>query len=223
MGQKVQPIGFRLGYTEDWRSRWFAKKADYGKYLLEDHKIRGFIKKEYHNAGVPKIEIERKPEGDEVTVIIHSARPGIIIGRKGAKVDKLKDHLGEITGKKIDLKINEINRAELNGQLVAESVAEQLEKRASFRRVVKKAVELTMQAGALGCKIQVAGRLGGAEMSRREHTHRGSIPLHTLDAHICYGQAEARTTHGTIGIKCWVYRGNKTSKESFDASAAKKG
>ncbi len=222
MGQKIRPTGFRIGITEDWRSRWFANKKDFGILLCEDQNIRKLIKSKYHYAGIPKVEIERKPDGGEVTVIIYTARPGVIIGRKGANVDKLKDELGTITDKKIDLKIHEIDRAELDGQLVAESVAEQLEKRASFRRVMKKAVEMTMQAGALGCKVQVAGRLGGAEMSRREHTHKGSIPLQTLRAKIDYGFAEAKTTHGTIGVKAWVFRGIQSKKERAHGTYAKK-
>lgn len=207
MGQKVRPTGFRVGITDDWRSRWYAKKKDFGALLVEDQKIRDFVKKEYGFAGIPRVDIERKTEGGEVTVIIRTARPGVIIGRKGSKVDKLKGDLASLTQKKVDLKIIEIERPELDAQLVAEGVAEQLKKRMSFRRVIKKSLELTMGAGAKGCKIMVAGRLGGHEMARTEHSHEGSIPLQTLRADIDYGFSEAFTTHGAIGVKCWIYRG----------------
>lgn len=207
MGQKVRPTGFRIGVTEDWRSRWYAKKRDFGALLVEDQQIREAVKKEYGFAGIPRVDIERKTEGGEVTVIIYTARPGVIIGRKGAKVDALRDDLAKITAKKVDLKIVEIDRPELDAQLVAEGVAEQLKKRMSFRRVLKKSLELTMGAGARGCKIQCSGRLGGHEMARTEASHEGSIPLQTLDAEIDYGFAVAVTTHGSIGVKCWVYRG----------------
>lgn len=207
MGQKVRPTGFRVGVYDDWRSRWYARKKDYGHLLVEDQKIREAVKHEYGFAGVPRVDIERKTEGGEVTVIIRTARPGVIIGRKGAKVDKLKDDLAKITRKTVDLKIIEIDRPELDAQLVAEGVAEQLKKRMSFRRVIKKSLELTMGAGALGCKIQVSGRLGGHEMARTESSHEGSIPLQTLRADIDYGFALAITTHGCIGVKCWVFRG----------------
>jgi small subunit ribosomal protein S3 len=207
VGQKVRPTGFRVGITEDWRSRWYARKKDFGPLLVEDQKIRDAVKKEYGFAGIPRVDIERKTEGGEVTVIIRTARPGVIIGRKGAKVDKLKDDLAKITRKKVDLKIQEIDRPELDAQLVAEGVAEQLKKRMSFRRVIKKSLELTMGAGAKGCRIKVAGRLGGHEMARTEHSHEGSIPLTTLRADIDFGHATAITTHGSIGVKCWVFRG----------------
>jgi small subunit ribosomal protein S3 len=207
VGQKVRPTGFRVGVTDDWRSRWYAKKKDFGHLLVEDQKVREFVKKEYGFAGIPRVDIERKTEGGEVTVIIRSARPGVIIGRKGAKVDKLKTDLAALTQKKVDLKIIEIERPELDAQLVAEAVAEQLKKRMSFRRVIKKSLELTMGAGAKGCRLMVAGRLGGHEMARTEHSHEGSIPLQTLRADIDFGFAEAFTTHGSIGVKCWILRG----------------
>jgi small subunit ribosomal protein S3 len=207
MGQKVRPTGFRVGVYDDWRSRWYARKKDYGTLLVEDQRIREAVKREYGFAGVPRVDIERKTEGGEVTVIIRTARPGVIIGRKGAKVDKLKDDLAKITTKTVDLKIVEIDRPELDAQLVAEGVAEQLKKRMSFRRVIKKSLELSMGAGAKGCKLQVSGRLGGHEMARTESSHEGSIPLQTLRADIDYGFAQAITTHGTIGVKCWVFRG----------------
>ena len=205
MGQKTHPIGFRIGITEPWRSRWYATKRNYGQLLVEDAKIREFIKKNYAFAAISKIEIERTRE--EVKVILNSARPGLIIGRKGAEVDRLRDQLEELTGRRITVNIIEVTKPELSAQLVAEAVAQQLEKRASFRRTLKQAVDATMQAGAKGVKIHVAGRLGGAEMSRSEATHRGSIPLHTLDAHIDYGTAEARCPDGMIGVKAWVNLG----------------
>ena len=213
MGQKIRPTGFRVGIYEPWRSRWYARKKEFGQLLVEDQKIREAVKREYGFAGVPRVDIERKTEGGEVTVIIRTARPGVIIGRKGAKVDKLKDDLIRITQKKVDLKIHEVNRPELDAVLVAEGVAEQLKKRMSFRRVIKKSLELTMGAGAKGCKIQVSGRLGGHEMARTESSHEGSIPLQTLRADIDYGFALAITTHGAIGVKCWVFRGELPTRK----------
>lgn len=208
MGQKVRPTGFRVGVYQDHRSRWYARKRDFGQLLVEDQLIREAVKREYGFAGVPRVDIERKTEGGEVTVIISAARPGVIIGRKGAKVEKLRDDLAKITSKTVDLKIVPVERPELDAQLVAEGVAEQLKKRMSFRRVIKKSLELTMGAGAKGCKLQVSGRLGGHEMARTEASHEGSIPLQTLRADIDYGFALAITTHGSIGVKCWIYRGD---------------
>lgn len=223
MGQKVHPIGFRTGVkikgiinrtasgtptsnVMNWKSRWYGDKRQFGHLLVEDYRIREMIKKEFYQAGIPRIEIERQM--DVVTIFIYAARPGIIIGRKGAKVDRLKEDLELITGKKVDPKIIEVQKPELEAQLVAESVADQLSKRSSFRRAIKKAAEFTMSQRAKGVKIQVSGRLGGAEMSRREFTLRGSIPLQTLKADISYGLAEAKTTYGVIGVKCWIYRGD---------------
>src|SRR3972149_11569596 len=199
MGQKVHPTGFRLGITEDWRSRWYADKKTFGKLLVEDQKIRKKIKKEYQFAGIPKIEIERTREAAKVT--LHTARPGLIIGRKGAEIDKLKEELEKLTGRSVTIKIKEIAKPELNAQLVAENIAEQLVKRTPFRRVMKKTVETTMNAGAEGIKIRVGGRLAGAEIARREGVSQGKIPLHTLRADIDYGFAVAMTTYGTIGVK----------------------
>jgi small subunit ribosomal protein S3 len=231
MGQKVNPIGFRTGIkvkgvvnrtpsgtatsnVKNWRSRWFAPKRKFGPLVIEDYRIRDHVKKEFYAAGIPGIDIERTM--DMVTVYVFAARPGIIIGRKGAKVDQLKGDLELITGKKVDPKILEIQRPELEAQLLSESVAEQLQRRASFRRAIKKAAELTMAAGARGVKIQVSGRLGGAEMARREHIVRGSIPLTTLKADISYGLAEAKTSYGIIGVKSWIYRGDLIEdKEAF--------
>ena len=219
MGQKVSVNGFRLGITRDWDSRWFAKsKQEFGDLLIQDQKIRKFIKGQFAFAGIPKMEIER--QGEAINVIVHAARPGILIGRKGAKVEKLRTDLETMTKRTIKLDIREINRPELSGQLVAENVAEQLRKRSSFRRTLRKAVRFPMEKGAKGVKLTVSGRLGGAEMARTETVIEGSIPLHTLDADIDYGLAEARTTAGTIGVKCWVYKGlverkaaNKTTKK----------
>ena len=206
MGQKVHPNGFRLGITRDWNSRWYSRKKEFGDLLFEDFQIRGMIKKEYTFAGIPKIEIERK--GETATVIVHCARPGILIGRKGAKIEKLTEDLQKLTGKIVDLKVVEVTRPELSAQLVAESVAEQLKKRAAFRRTIKRQIGLTMEKGAKGVKIQVGGRLGGREMASRVTQAQGSIPLQTLRADIDYGLAVSKTKAGTIGVKVWVYTGD---------------
>ena len=211
MGQKVRPTGLRIGIVERWRSRWYANKRDFGNLLVEDTKVRDYIAKEFRFAGIPMVEIERT--ANEVNVIVHTARPGLIIGRKGQKVDKLREDLAKITSKKVNINIAEVNTPELSAQLVAESVAEQLEKRASFRRTMKKAIDMTMQAGAKGVRVQVSGRLGGAEMSRCETQMHGSIPLSTLRAKIDYGFATAVTVYGSIGCKVWVYLGEQTGTE----------
>ena len=211
MGQKVNPIGFRVGVNRTWDSRWFSEKKDFGKLLLEDIKIRGYLKKALYFSGVPRIEIERA--GDKIKVLIHTARPGLVIGRKGAEIDRLKDEAGNLTDKEILIDIKEIKKPELSAQLVAENVALQLERRVSFRRAMKKAVSSTMGAGAEGVKIRCAGRLGGAEMSRVEGYKEGKIPLHTLKSNIEYGLAIAKTTYGTIGVKVWVCLGEKTTIE----------
>jgi len=211
MGQKVCPIGLRIGITEKWRSRWYADKANFGNLLVEDYNIRKFIKKNYNFAGIPRIEIERNRE--EVKVILHTARPGIIIGRKGTEVDKLRADLESLIGRAVKVDIVEVDKAETNAQLIAESIVEQLERRASFRRTVKKAVDLAMSGGAKGIKVELAGRLGGADMSRREKTVVGSIPLQTLRGRIDYGFAEARTISGRIGCKVWIYKGEGEDEE----------
>jgi len=211
MGHKVNPIGFRIGITEEWRSRWYADKKAFGHYVVEDEKIRKFVKKNYHYAGIPRIDIERTREF--VKVVLFTARPGIIIGRKGSEVDKLKDELESVVRGQVQIKITEITEAELEAQLVAEGICEQLSKRAHFRRVMKKAADSTMQAGARGIKIQMGGRLGGAEIARSERTVSGEIPLHTLRADISYGFAEAKTNYGHIGVKVWIYRGLRPEKE----------
>jgi len=205
MGQKVSPIGLRIGITLDWSSRWYASKKDFGVLLVEDENIRAFIKKNYRYAGIPKIEIERVR--DEVKVILHTARPGVIIGRKGAEVDRLRDRIEDLTGRRVAINIKEVSRPELEAQLMAESVAEQLEKRASFRRTMRRAIETAVNAGAEGVKVMLAGRLGGSEMARRTHMSEGKIPLQTLDADISYGFTEAKTSYGHIGVKVWIYRG----------------
>ena len=205
MGQKVHPISFRLGIIEDWRSRWYAGKRDFGKLVVGDKKIRDFIKSNYAFAGIARIDIERTRE--EVCVFLHCARPGVVIGRKGVEVDRLRARLEEIAGCKVDIKTIEIQHPELTAQLVAEGIAEQLCKRASFKRTIRKASETTMDAGAKGVRIRLAGRLGGAEMSRRELMRVGSVPLHTLRARIDYGFAEALTVMGKIGVKVWINHG----------------
>jgi small subunit ribosomal protein S3 len=205
MGQKVNPTGFRTGIMVDWKSRWFASKQEFADLLIEDQKLRKFIKSKYRGAGIPKVEIERTR--DEVKVVLYTARPGVIIGRKGQEVERLQSELQDLVGRRINIKIEEISRPEIQAQLVAEDIAEQLAKRASFRRTMKRAMETTMEAGAKGIKIQLAGRLGGAEMSRREKQIAGSIPLSTLRAKIDYGFAEAMTAQGHIGVQVWVNQG----------------
>src|SRR5712691_1006176 len=206
MGQKVQPVGFRTGIMVDWQSRWYAGKADFAELLVEDQKIRAFVKKKYGRSGISKIRIERTRE--KVVVFIHSARVGMIIGKKGQEVDKLTKELEDLAHRHIEIKTMEVNRPEVDPQLVAEDIAEQLEKRSSFRRTMKRALEQTMEAGAKGIKIQLAGRLAGAEMARTESSMLGSIPLSTLRAKVEYGFAEARTAQGHIGVKVWINNGD---------------
>ena len=205
MGQKVNPIGFRTGVMIGWKSRWYASKKEFSDLLVEDQKIRKFIKEKYRFAGISKIEIERTR--DEVKVILFTARPGIIIGRKGQEVDRITGDLQQLVGRRINIKIEELSRPEIYAQLVAEDIADQLTKRSSFRRTIKLAMEQTMEAGAKGIKIQLAGRLGGAEMARREKQMSGSVPLSTLRAKIDYGFTEAKTAQGHIGVQVWVNQG----------------
>jgi small subunit ribosomal protein S3 len=205
MGQKVNPIGFRTGIVLDWSSRWYASKKEFAELLLEDQKIRKYIGKKYKVAGIPKVEIERTR--DEVRVVLHAARPGVIIGRKGTQVEQLQDELQTLIGRRVNIKIEEISRPELQAHLVAEDIAEQLIKRAAFRRTMKRALETAMEAGAKGIKVQLAGRLGGAEMARREKQIAGSIPLSTIRAKIDYGFVEAKTAQGHIGIQVWINQG----------------
>ncbi|MBC8469873.1 MAG: 30S ribosomal protein S3 [Planctomycetes bacterium] len=209
MGQKVSPVGFRTGITLGWQSTWFATKANYGDYLVEDQKIRRYVDNRFNRqmpkGAVAKTEIIRTR--NEVKVTLYSARPGVVIGPRGGEVDKLREELEELTGRKISVNVIEIKEPELNSNLVAEAIAEQLGKRASFRRTMKQYCENAMQAGAKGVKIICSGRLGGSEMSRKETQKLGSIPLHTLDANVDYAVATSRTTYGAIGIKVWIYKG----------------
>ena len=211
MGQKTHPVGFRTGIYLDWSSRWYAPKKDFARLLKEDRRIRDFIKREFSGAGIPKVEIERK--ADALRVIVHTAKPGILIGRKGVKAEELKARLESMLARKVGLDILEIPKPELNATLVAEGIAEQLVKRASFRRTMKRAIMQTMERGAKGIKLVVAGRLGGSEIARSEKQIRGSIPLSTLRAAIDYGTATAKTTYGTIGVKCWIYTGTIPAAE----------
>lgn len=213
MGQKVHPYGFRVGITKNWKSRWFAEK-DYATLLHEDLKIRKAIKTRLFHAGISDIEIERFTQRMRIT--IHAARPGIIIGRKGVEVERLKKMLGNITERQIHINIKEIKNTDTDGQLLAESIALQLQRRVSFRRALKRAMQSAMQGGALGIKVMVSGRLGGAEMSRTEWYREGRVPLHTLRSNIDYGFAEALTTYGQIGVKVWVFKGEVTSMHETD-------
>ncbi len=217
MGQKVNPTGFRTGIMVGWKSRWYASKQEFANLLVEDRKIRKFVKGKYKFAGIPKIEIERTR--DEVKVVLYTARPGIIIGRKGQEVERLQDELQGLVGRRINIKIEEISRPEIHAQLVAEDIAEQLSKRASFRRCMKRALESTMEAGAKGIKIQLAGRLGGSEMARCEKANAGSLPLSTLRAKIDYGFTEAMTPQGHIGVQVWVNQGMYQEDETDGADA----
>ena len=205
MGQKVNPVGFRTGIFIGWKSRWYASKKEFGELLLEDFKIRKFIKEKFKSAAIPKVEIERTR--DEVKVILFSARPGVIIGRKGQEVERLQAELQALVGRRINIKIEEVSRPEIQAQLVAEDIAEQLAKRSSFRRTMKRSTDQTMEAGAKGIKIQLAGRLGGSEMARREKQIAGAMPLSTLRAKIDYGFTEASTPQGNIGVQVWINQG----------------
>lgn len=205
MGQKVNPHGLRVGIINDWDSRWFAKNEKVGDLLVEDHKIRVYLKELLFNAGVPKIEIER--DNTRIKIFIHCARPGHVIGRGGTEIEKLRLKLEEMVGIPVSLSIVEVKNPDLNAQLVAENIASQLEKRISFRRAMKQAMGRATRFGAKGIKTCVSGRLGGAEIARTEHYHEGTIPLQTLRADIDYGFAEAKTTYGRIGVKVWIYKG----------------
>jgi len=205
MGQKVHPIGFRLGINKVWNSRWFAEK-EYSRLLQEDLRIRIFLKKRLYHAGISRIEIERV--GAKVFLSVHTARPGIIIGRKGAEIDNLKQEIQKMTSQEVFINIVEVRKAEVDSQLVSENIASQLERRVSFRRAMKRSVNSALKFGAQGIRIACAGRLGGAEMARREWYREGKVPLHTLKADIDYGTAQAKTTYGIIGIKVWIYKGD---------------
>ena len=205
MGQKVHPVGFRIGVSKTWASKWFEERA-YAKWLHEDLRIKKLVKKELYDAGISRILIERA--STKVKVNVYTARPGIVIGKKGQRADQVRAKIQKLTEGEVFLNIQEVRKAELDAQLVAENIAAQLERRASFRRVMKKAVGTALKSGALGVKVRSGGRLGGAEMARREWYREGRVPLHTLRADIDYGFAVARTTYGVIGVKCWIYKGD---------------
>jgi len=221
MGQKVRPTGFRVGVMETWRSRWYATKREFGDLLLEDHKIRKFLSTKYEFAEIARVEIERTR--DQVVVHMHTARPGVIIGRKGQEVDKLKAELEDLTGRRMDLKIVEISNPNRNSRLVAMKIAQQLQKRGSFRRAIKKTLDEVMSSGVEGVKIQMSGRLGGPGISQKEKASRGSIPLSTLRRHIDYGFAESKTAMGIIGVKVWIDLGDYSNEETADGANAKAG
>jgi small subunit ribosomal protein S3 len=204
MGQKTHPIGFRLGVLKDWKSRWYAEK-DFPRLLQEDETIRKYLEARLSHAAISSIDIERKPS--KIVVTVHTARPGVVIGKRGSEVDKLRDELGSITKSEVSVNVEEIKRPEIDARLVAENVAHQIRNRISFRRAMKRAVQAAMRSGAEGIKIQCAGRLGGAEIARTEGYNEGRVPLHTLRADIDYAHVEAHTTYGTVGIKCWIFLG----------------
>lgn len=219
MGQKTNPIGLRVAVNKDWRSKWYSAKKEFGTLLAEDRKIREILKKKLETASVPKILIERAASRCRITIL--TARPGVVIGRKGSEIDKIKEDLSKMTGKEIYVDIQEVKSPEIDAQLVAENVALQLERRVSFRRAMKKVLQTAKDFGADGIKIRCAGRLGGAEIARVEKYHWGRVPLHTLRANIDYGFAEANTVYGKLGIKCWICRGeNKPEKREQKPEAA---
>lgn len=220
MGQKVHPLGFRLGVIRTWSSMWYAGR-NYADLLHEDIKLRNYIKKRLYHTGVAKVDIERA--GRKAKVHIYTARPGLVIGQRGSEVDKLRYELERLTGRDLLINIHEVLNPELCAQLVAESIASQLERRVSFRRTIKKAVQSTMRLGAKGIRIRVAGRLNGAEIARQEQAREGSVPLHTLRANVDYGQATSFTTYGTIGVKCWIYHGDIEPGEMVKGMAEARG
>ena len=221
MGQKVRPTGFRVGVMENWRSRWYAPKKEFGDLLAEDFKIRKFVSTKYQFAEIARVEIERTR--DQVVIHLYTARAGVIIGRKGQEIDRLKGELEDLTGRRMDLKIVEISNPNRDARLVADKVAQQLSKRGSFRRAIKKTLDEVMSSGVCGVKIEMSGRLGGAEMSRKEKASRGSIPLSTLRRHIDYGFTAAKTSQGVIGVKVWIDLGDYSDEESADGTNAKTG
>lgn len=218
MGQKTNPIGLRVAVNKDWTSKWFSEKKDFGKLLAEDRKIRELLKSKLEGASVSKIGIERAASRCRIT--IYTARPGVVIGRKGAEIDKLKEEISKMTGKEVYVDIQEIKQPEMDAQLVAENIAVQLERRVSFRRAMKKAVQVAMDFGAEGIKVRVGGRLGGAEIARVEKYHQGRVPLHTLRANIEYGFSEANTMYGKLGIKCWICKGDVTATKKEQPATA---
>ena len=205
MGQKVNHIGFRLGVNRGWDSVWFARKADYGKFLIEDYKIRQFIRKNIPNSGVSEVIIERS--GKKCSVFIHTSRPGFVIGKKGSDIEKIKGKISKITDSEVSVNIKEIKKPELNAYLVAENISQQLVKRIAYRRAMKRAMQSAMRLGAKGIKVTLSGRLAGNEIARSEWLREGSIPLHTLRANLDYAESEALTTYGIIGVKVWIYKG----------------
>ena len=211
MGQKVNPNGFRVGVIRDWNTRWYASKKDYADYLIEDRKLRDHLKEKYYTAGVSKIEIERA--ANKVTISIFTARPGMLIGKGGVGVEAIKEDASKLIGKPVNVNIMEIRNPDANAQLIAENIAQQLEKRISYRRAMKQAIQRAGKAGAKGIKLKCSGRLGGAEIARTEGYHEGSIPLQTMRADIEYGFAEARTTYGRVGCKVWIYKGEVLNKQ----------
>jgi small subunit ribosomal protein S3 len=212
MGQKVNPIGFRLGINRSWDSIWYAKKNDYSKFLIEDYKIRQYIRKNVINSGVSEIIIERSSK--KCSVFIHTSRPGFVIGKKGSDIEKVKSKISKITDSEVFVNIKEIKKPELNAHLVAENIAQQLVKRIAYRRAMKKAMQSTMRLGAKGIKVCVSGRLAGNEIARTEWLREGSIPLHTLRANLDYSESEALTTYGIIGVKVWIYKGKIFEKDT---------
>jgi small subunit ribosomal protein S3 len=218
MGQKVNPIAFRMGITEPWRSRWYAGKKNFGDWLVEDDKIRKFIRKEYGFAGISRIDIERI--GEKIRITLSAARPGLIIGKRGAKVDKMSEDVGGLVGRAVEVDVKEMESPELNSMIVAEAIAEQLQKRSPYRRTMRRYAEMVMDLGAKGVKLLCKGRLGGAEIARQERLVLGRIPLNTLRADIDYGTATAILSKGTIGVKCWVYKGEKFEEKKKAAPRA---
>lgn len=221
MGRKVHPYGFRLGYIYDWKARWYAEGEEYADLLAEDLKVRELIRTDLGHAGISKIEIERFPRARQLSIKIWTAKPGIVIGRKGVNVNALRRDLEELTSKKVHIDVEEVSRPELDAQLVAEGIAQQIERRISYKRAMKQAVQRALRFGAEGAMITCAGRLHGAEMARRETTREGRVPRHTLRADIDYAQAEALTTFGRVGVKVWIYKGViLPEKEKAEVSSA---
>ncbi|MCJ7628246.1 MAG: 30S ribosomal protein S3 [Longimicrobiales bacterium] len=221
MGQKTHPHGFRLGIVKDWKSRWYAER-DFPRLLMEDETIRKYLHRRLNHAALSKVEIDRKPS--KIVVTLHTARPGVVIGKRGAEVDKLRDELSVLTKSEVSVNVEEIKRPEIDARLVAENVAHQIRQRISFRRAMKRAVQSAMRTGAEGIKIQCAGRLGGAEIARTEGYNEGRVPLHTLRADIDYASIPAFTTYGTVGIKCWIFKGEVVEDRSgrtYSAGGAK--
>ena len=225
MGQKVNPIGLRVGINRGWDSIWFAKKREYGKLLIEDYKIRGYIKKNVINSGVSQVIIERTAK--KCIVTIYTSRPGFVIGKKGSDVEKIKKNLSKITSSEVSLNVKEIKKPELNAYLVAENIAQQLVKRIAYRKTMKRAIQSALRLGAKGIRVCLAGRLAGNEIARTEWLREGSVPLHTFRANVDYAEAEALTTYGLIGVKVWIYKGeilnnlNKNNKEKENVTANK--